>query len=59
MQRCGDSSTNGAEACDDGADGDPTDGCNDLCQLTSNGLCGVMDGTGVYDSNNSGDLLTG
>jgi cysteine-rich repeat protein len=61
VQRCGDSvlQTGAGESCDDGADGDPTDGCNDLCQITTNGLCGVLDGTGVYDADNSGDALTG
>jgi cysteine-rich repeat protein len=31
---CGDGSVVGDELCDDGADGDPTDGCNDSCQIT-------------------------
>ena len=41
-QRCGDGIQNGAEACDDGANGDATDGCNDSCELTTNGQCGGL-----------------
>ena len=31
---CGDTAVNGAESCDDGADGDANDGCNDSCEDT-------------------------
>lgn len=57
-QRCGDSAENGQEACDDGADGDATDGCNDSCEITTNGVCGSVDSTDIYDFDNSGDSLT-
>ena len=49
---------NGQETCDDGADGDDTDGCNDSCEVTTNGSCGSTDETSIYDFDNSGDSLT-
>ena len=59
VERCGDSTINGPEACDDGADGDPDDGCNDLCQITETGVCGAQNSVIIYDFNNSGDALSG
>ena len=56
-ERCGDDVPNGQEVCDDGANGDDTDGCNDSCEETTNGSCGSTDGTSVYDFDNSGDSL--
>lgn len=32
-QRCGDGELNGVELCDDGANGDDTDGCTDQCDF--------------------------
>ena len=52
-ERCGDSAINGGEACDDGANGNPDDGCNDSCQITVTGICGPVDGDIIYDFNNS------
>ena len=46
---CGDSNVNGGEQCDDGANGDANDGCNDSCQITVTGVCGAVDGTSIYD----------
>ena len=56
---CGDGNVNGSEACDDGADGDATDGCNDSCEITVNGACGSLLLSTQYDFNNSGDAITG
>ena len=58
-ERCGDTIANNGEACDDG-NGDPTDGCNALCQITTNGVCGsTLSGTSLYDADNNGDFLSG
>lgn len=47
------------EACDDGANGDDTDGCSDLCELTENAVCGSsFDTQVIYDFDNNGDALT-
>ena len=58
-ERCGDSSVNGSEACDDGANGNANDGCNDLCLITVTGVCGSANSSTIYDANNSGDMLSG
>ena len=39
--------------------GNPDDGCNDLCQITETGVCGSSDSIVIYDANNNGDSLTG
>jgi len=55
---CGDGATNGSEACDDGVNGDDTDGCNDSCLISTNGVCGTANGTDIYDLDDGGDALT-
>ena len=61
IEFCGDGivNNNGAEGCDDGQNGDDTDGCNDSCQVSTNGVCGIVDGSGIYDANGDGNELTG
>lgn len=57
--RCGDIVENGTEVCDDGMNGDSTDGCNDSCEMTYNGVCGPNDGASLYNVSGDGSVLTG
>lgn len=48
MPTCGDEVTDTGEMCDDGQDGDDTDGCTDACELTmcGDGIVQAPNGTG-------------
>lgn len=46
------------EQCDDSANGDATDGCNDSCEVTTNGDCGIAILSNVYDFEGDGTALT-
>lgn len=47
------------EECDDGANWDATDGCNDSCKQTINGVCGDKQWEVVYDATELTTYLTG
>jgi len=50
MPTCGDEVTDTGEMCDDGQDGDDTDGCTDACELTmcGDGIVQAPNGTGEW-----------
>lgn len=55
LPACGDGIIQANETCDD-QDNDATDGCGE-CQLTTNGSCGELKETTIYDIDAGGDAL--